>query len=346
MISKKIKIIFAIFCSLGIIVGALAYGSASLSTKSVFQILWNTILSREFFEVTWTNSMEIVVCYLRLPRILMAFVTGAALSIVGVFMQTMTKNTLAEPYILGISSGASAGAVTVIVLAANYVLLQKISIEQGAFLGSLLSLLILFLLTSQHFFKGTQLILVGVGISAFFAAVTTLIIYNSRNNSQMVTAMFWMMGSLSAVSWESLLYPSIFTTILLIFGILFSHELDILLLGEEEARILGVATRFLKYFFLCFSSLVISMIVSVTGIIGFVGLIIPHIARKLIGYQHRNLLLFSTFLGGSFLVVVDSFARTYFSPEEIPIGVVTAFIGSPLFLYIIRKKKQGDGKRC
>ena len=201
-----------------------------------------------------------------------------------------------------------------------------------------------FFISSRHLTRGSSLILTGVGVSSFFSAMTTVIIYSSKNNSQLVTAMSWMTGSLSSAAWESLFYPFLIFLFFTILVYLYSHELDILLMGDTDANTLGVHTQFLKFIMIGISTLLISIIVSLTGIIGFIGLVIPHIARKIIGYQHRTLVIFSTLLGGNFLVVADTFARSYFSPEEMPIGVITAFIGTPIFLWIVRRNYSYGGR--
>lgn len=341
---KMIKIALLCVFSLFISLLCISFGSVIINSKWVFQIVVNHLIGQEYFSAVWERSFETIVWDLRVPRILLAFLTGASLSLVGVIMQTITKNNLAEPYILGISSGASAGAVAVIILSSSYTILQRISIEQGAFLGSLLSISMVFLISSKQIIKGSSLILTGVGVSSFFSALTTLIIYSSKNNSQLVTAMFWMTGSLSSAAWEDLMYPFLIFLSSLFFVILYSYEMDILLMGDINAKTLGVNTTFLKCIMIGISTLLISVLVSLTGIIGFIGLVIPHISRKLIGYQHKPLVLFSAFLGGIFLVVSDTFARTYFSPEEMPIGVITAFVGTPLFLWIVRKNYSYGGK--
>lgn len=342
---SKIHKSFLLFCIVLLTsILCIGIGSVNISNKTVFHILINHILGEEYFTVSWKPTLEIIVWSLRVPRILLGFITGASLALVGIVMQTMTQNSLAEPYILGISSGASAGAVAVIILALEYPILQKISIEQGAFLGSLLSISIVFLVSSIEFLKGSHLILTGIGVSSFFSAVTMMIIYGSKNNSQLVTAMFWMTGSLSSASWENLHYPYFLFACFFCYVLYYSYEMDILLLGEEEAKILGMNTFWIKISMLLFSTFLVSVIVSMTGIIGFVGLVIPHISRKIIGYQHKQLFLFSSILGGGFLVVCDTFARSYFSPEEIPIGIMTAFIGTPLFLWIVHKNYTYGGK--
>lgn len=341
---KTIKI--GLLCVLSLLLSLLCigFGSIVIDSKWVFQIVANHLIGQEYFSIDWERSFETIVWDLRVPRILLAFLTGASLSLVGVIMQTITKNNLAEPYILGISSGASAGAVAVIILSGSYSVLQKLSIEQGAFLGSLLSIGMVFFISSKQIIKGSSLILTGVGVSSFFSALTTLIIYSSKNNSQLVTAMFWMTGSLSSAAWEDLSYPFFLFLFALGVVVLYSYEMDILLMGDTNANTLGVNTTFLKCMMIGISTLLISVLVSLIGIIGFIGLVIPHISRKLIGYQHKTLVLFSVFLGGSFLVLSDTFARTYFSPEEMPIGVITAFVGTPLFLWIVRKNYSYGGK--
>lgn len=325
--------IFSIFISL-ICIGI---GSINIDPIITYKILINNI-SENFFDVNWQKNLEVIILSIRIPRIALAFITGAAMSIIGVLMQTMTKNKLAEPYILGISSGASSGAVTIIILSTQYSFLKYFSVEQGAFIGALLAVFLVFLINiNTHSTKGASLILVGVGVSSFFSALTSFIIYSSKNNSQIITAMFWMTGSLSSATKDVLFIPTLVLGLTVLIAILFSNELDIFLLGDSLARTVGVNIHLIKTFIILSSTLLISVIVSITGVIGFIGLIIPHISRKLVGHKHKDLISFSFFTGGLFLVVADTFARTIFSPEEIPIGVVTAFCGAPLFLWILKR---------
>lgn len=321
-----------------VLIVAVGLGSINIDPSISYKILINHFFT-DFYTKNWNDSLEIIIMEVRLPRVLLAFVTGASMSMIGVLMQTLTKNNLAEPFILGISSGASAGAVSVIILSTVFTLFSKISVSQGAFIGALLSTFIVFSMTIFRYSSlRTNLILVGVGVSSFFAALTNFIIYSSTNNSQVITAMFWMSGSLSSATKDILLKPYLLSLIILFINILIANELDIFLLGENTARSLGVNTKFMKIYVIICSTLLVSSIVSLTGIIGFVGLIIPHISRKIIGHKHKNLIIFSYFLGGVFLVLADTFARTIFAPEEIPIGIVTAFIGAPTFLFIIKKE--------
>lgn len=198
--NKKSKIIVLIFISIIVCTLCVGFGSVKIPSDHVFKIIINKAIKNEYFTVEWKKTIENIIWNIRIPRVILAFITGASLSLVGIVMQTITKNNLAEPYILGISSGASAGAVSVIILSNSYAFLRLITIEQGAFIGALLSISAVFLISSKQIFNGSSLILTGVGVSAFFSACTTVIIYSSKNNSQLVTAMFWMTGSLSSAS--------------------------------------------------------------------------------------------------------------------------------------------------
>ncbi len=335
--NKKNIILILITLSIIICIFCIGFGSVKIPSYNVSKIIINKITNSEYFSIGWKKSTENIIWNVRVPRVILAFITGASLSLVGITMQTITKNNLADPYILGISSGASAGAVSVIILSNSYTFLKLLTVEQGAFIGALISIYMVFFISSKQIFNGSSLILTGVGVSAFFSACTTVIIYSSKNNSQLVTAMFWMTGSLSSASWDELFYPLLFLFLIFIAMIIYSYELDILLMGDSSAKALGINTGWIKLFLIILSTLLTSIIVSLTGIIGFVGLVIPHISRKIIGYKHKFLTIFSVFAGGLFLVISDTFARTYFSPEEMPIGVITAFYGTPLFLWIIRK---------
>lgn len=247
--NKKSKIIVLIFISIIVCTLCVGFGSIKIPSDHVFKIIVNRIMKNEYFTIEWKKTIENIIWNIRIPRVILAFITGASLSLVGIVMQTITKNNLAEPYILGISSGASAGAVSVIILSNSYAFLRLITIEQGAFIGALLSISAVFLISSKKIFNGSSLILTGVGVSAFFSACTTVIIYSSKNNSQLVTAMFWMTGSLSSASWDELFYPALFLLAILIIIIIYSYELDILLMGDSSAKALGINTAYIKLFF-------------------------------------------------------------------------------------------------
>lgn len=311
----------------------LPMGSIPLS----FQGVWNTFrgLWEKGFVHTPGNTLEVILWDIRIPRLLMAFLGGAILSHVGILMQTVTKNPLAEPYVLGISAGASAGAVSAIILG-FFSSFGSRNVYVGAFSGAALSTALVLGLQGRSR-NPVRLVLMGMGINAFFTAVTTFLIYSSKNEAQVRSAMFWTTGSLSGVHYGDLFLPGGALALLLLFGGLFRKELDLLLLGRKGAEQMGLSLSRLQIGVILVSSLSIGALVAKVGVIGFVGLIVPHLARKIHGVKHRGLFLYGVFLGGMILMITDTLARTVFSPNELPIGVMTGLVGAPVFLQILRR---------
>lgn len=324
-----------------IIILAVAVGSTYIKPSEVYSVLLNKI----------TNSLgnnlamiENIVWEIRLPRVLLGGIAGATLAISGVLMQSVTKNPIAEPYILGISSGASCGAVFIIVLG-GVASLGITTITAGAFVGSLISGVLVFIIGTEmgRTSSTTRLVLSGMAISTIFSALTNLLIYGAKNSNQAKTALFWTVGSLGGAKWSVLLLPFLILVITMVVTIALSKSLDILLLGDNDAVVLGVNTKAIKSIILIMSTLLISTLVSVTGAIGFIGLIVPHIARTLVGSNHRKLTILSALIGAIFLIGSDILARALFPPIEIPIGIITSLIGGPFFLYLITKKNYSFG---
>jgi iron complex transport system permease protein len=267
-------------------------------------------------------------------------VTGAALSLAGVLMQAVTRNPLAEPYILGVSSGASAGAVSAIVWG-WFSLFGGAHVYFGALIGSCLATIFVVLLQAGSA-NPVRLLLVGIGVSAFFQAVTTLIIYSSSNEAQVRSAMFWTVGSFSGVAWADLPTPLITLSGLMIFSILMNRELDLLLLGQSSANQMGLNVKRFQLVVVLAASLSIAVVVAKVGVIGFVGLIIPHMARRLVRARHGSLSPVSALLGAVFLIITDTVSRTAFAPQEIPIGVITALAGAPVFIVMVQGMRYGS----
>lgn len=326
------------------IVLAVLIGSVNIESSWVVKIIANHILKREYFNIEWGKSIESIIWNIRLPRVLLAAFVGAGLSLTGIVMQALTKNSLADPYILGISSGASTGAVVVIMFS-FLGFLGTINIVFGAFIGSILSVIITFKFASINGkITSTQLVLSGIAVSAFFSAITNLLIFRESSSDKIRTAMFWMVGSLGSATWKYVTYISIVFIICSVILLIFHKPLDVLLLGEDTANTLGVNVRLLKLIMIILCTFLTGAIVSVSGIIGFVGLVIPHISRKLVGSRHKKLMPFAILIGAIFLIWCDAFARVSVTPEELPIGVVTAFIGAPFFLFILRKNVSSIGR--
>ena len=326
---------------------AIRLGSVDMELKTICQILVNRFAGREINAQTWKDSTETIIWIIRLPRVLTAFVVGAGLTLCGILMQVLTKNSLADPYVLGISHGASAGAVSVIMYGWLNIL-GGYGTMAGAFLGAVLSILLaLRIATIRNKVTATQLVLAGIAVSALFGALTNFMIYHTKTGSDKVkTATYWMMGSLSGSSWEKLKYATIAFVVCFILIMFLTRQLDVLLLGDDVAATVGVDTGKLKLWIIIIATLLTGIIVSISGTIGFVGLTFPHITRSIVGTKHKRLVPASMLVGGAFLVIADILSRVLVAPEELPIGVVSAFFGAPFFLYLIRKSggKFGGGK--
>ena len=344
---------YTIFCCIMIAILFLAFllairlGSVDLEFDTIKQILVNRLTGREMYEPVWKNSTELIVWTIRTPRILTAFVVGAGLTLCGILMQVLTKNSLADPYVLGISHGASAGAVSVIMYGWLNIL-GGYGTMAGAFLGAVVSILLaLRIATVRNKVTATQLVLAGIAVSALFSAATNFMIYHTKTGSDKVkTATYWMMGSLSGSSWEKLKYATIAFIVCFTLIMLLTRQLDVLLLGDDVAATVGVDTGKLKLWIIIIATMLTGIIVSISGTIGFVGLTFPHITRSIVGTKHKRLVPASVLVGGTFLVIADILSRVLVAPEELPIGVVSAFFGAPFFLYLIKKSsgKFGGGK--
>ncbi len=327
--------IFASLLALLVAVGSLYFGSVTVATSSVSEV----ILAHMHLGMTDNLTADTVVWTIRAPRVISAFCVGAVLATSGLVMQTLTRNPLSEPYILGVSAGASAGAVSAIILG-WFAFVGSGSVYVAAFLGAMLAMATVLLLLGKSN-NPVYLVLLGMGVNAFFGAVTTLLIYSSNNEAQVRSAMFWLVGSLSGLTWRdaALIFGSMLVWLFLV--ALYRKDLNLLLMGRDTAQQLGLNVRQLQWLFICLSSLVIAVMVAKTGVIGFIGLIVPHIAKRLVGPTHGIMLVLCSCMGGLLLTLADTVARSLFRPEELPIGILTAFIGAPLFVALIRKAYGG-----
>jgi iron complex transport system permease protein len=314
---------------LGVSLICLNFGVVSINPKDIISLLLNG---------TPDKTKSLIIWQLRAPRIVIAALTGAALSTVGGAFQGILRNPLADPYILGVSAGAALGACVGIALqyATGYYLASYLPLF--AFLGAMFSLYLVYLSSKiSYSANSTGLLLAGVAITFLFSALITVLLALSKR--ELHSMIFWLMGDLSTADWKKIsliTLPVIIGCLLLFFS---SLDLNALSLGEEEALHLGINTGKLRMRIFFIGSIIIATVVSFTGLIGFVGLIIPHIARLLIGPDHRVMLPASALLGAIFLILCDTLARMVISPSEIPIGAITALVGAPMFIYLLRRKK-------
>jgi len=279
-----------------------------------------------------------IVRRLRLPRAVLAALVGGGLAASGATFQALLRNPLAEPYIMGVSGGAAVGAVLAIVLTGS--LASGGIVALCAFAGALAAVLLVFRIASSvgRALDTRILLLAGVVVGAFFNACILLAL-TFADADAFRSAMFWIMGSLSGATWRSIgVLAAVFVpAILLLFAL--ARSLDLLAVGEETAAALGTRVERTKLLAYGVASLLTAASVAVSGVIGFVGLVVPHVVRMLWGGGHRFLLPASVLLGAAFLVLADTLARTVAAPTELPVGVVTAFVGVPFFVYLLRRRQ-------
>lgn len=312
---------------------AVTLGPADISPTEV----WATILHHVGLvpESPVSRLRDAIVWELRLPRVVSALAVGAGLSLAGAVMQALTRNPLADPYLLGLSSGAALGAVTMVVLGA------ALLVPIGAFLGALgalvLALIVALLLGGA---TPVRAILSGIAISALASAATSFVIFWSATGDSYREILSWLMGSLSGASW---LDAGLVLTALVICAplMLFSARgLDAFAFGEASAASLGVDVARLRWTLLGAAALLTGIMVAIGGAIGFVGLVVPHAVRLAVGSRHRRLLPLSMLVGAIFMLWADTLARSLFDPRELPVGIVTALVGAPAFLLVLMRYRR------
>lgn len=281
-------------------------------------------------------ALRFIVLELRLPRVVLGFLVGGGLALAGAVFQALLRNPLAEPYILGISGGAAAGAV--LVLALGLAGAASWALPGAAFAGALLAIALVFgvAASADRRLDVRVLLLSGVVVGAFFAAVIALILALS-DAPTVRSAILWMMGSLSGASWRTVTIVATYTLPAALLLLALARPLNLMAIGEDTASYLGTSVERTKRIAYGTASLVAAAGVAFVGVIGFVGLVVPHAIRLVTGPDHRLLLPLSIVVGGAFLVLADLGARTVFAPTEIPIGVITAFVGVPFFLLLLRR---------
>ncbi|PCJ30496.1 MAG: iron ABC transporter [Gammaproteobacteria bacterium] len=280
-----------------------------------------------------------ILTQLRIPRVILAFLAGAGLALCGMVFQAMFHNPLATPFTLGVASGASLGAALYIYLGISISLLGIEGISFAAFLGALIAISIVYSISRlQRGFSPETLLLTGVAISFFFSSLILFIQYLSNINDS-YQIMHWLMGSLTTIAYHDVLQLLPFVSITAVVITLLSRELNLLTSGDDIALSRGVAVNTVRYILFFITSLCVGAIVAICGPIGFIGMMIPHISRLLIGSDHRYLIPASLLLGGSFLILCDTLARLIIAPAEIPVGVITTLLGGPFFLWLLIKSK-------
>lgn len=318
-----------------IIIGV-SVGTLRIPFEQTYTIFVEKLLDLEPSNVTYSG----VLWKIRMPRVPMGVVVGAGLSLCGIVMQAVVQNPLAEPFLLGISAGGYLGATMFIILGSGVLgLVSGLGLAFTAFLGALsAAVCVLFLSSFRSSITTTKLILSGTIVNALFTAIANFIIAFSGTDNTIARVTYWTMGSLSSAKWDNLLLPTIAVGTVTAYFLTQYRTLNAMLQGEEIAITLGIRLNFYRKIYTLLVAFLTGILVATCGIIGFVGLVIPHIARALVGPDHRKLNPVAILIGSTFLVAVDILARTMIEKNELPIGIFTAIVGAPFFAFIIIRK--------
>lgn len=331
---KRGLCLFAATCMV-VAVGAVAatFGSVAIPLDAIARII-AAKLPNVHIARTWTPTWETILFDIRLPRITLAALVGSALATAGATYQGLLRNPLADPYLIGVSSGAGLGATIAIIFGVG-------AIPMLAFIGAIgATTLIYALARAGGRTTPTTLILAGVALGAFLSAITSFLMFKNDSAFRTHQVIAWMMGSFALSSWQSVAVMLPYLVVGWIIVYLNARMLNVLQLGDTEAQQLGIPVERITMLLVAAASLITAAAVAVSGIIGFVGLIVPHAVRLVWGPDHRFLVPMSALLGATFLIIADTLARTLLAPSELPVGIITAFCGAPFFLYLLRRRKE------
>jgi len=317
-----------------------AWGSVHIPPLAMVRLCW-AWLTGGGASSDWPRSWETILFEIRIPRVVLGGLVGMTLAVAGAVYQALFRNPLADPYLIGVSSGASFGATVAIYFIWRFAWAGLNAISLAAFAGALLATGAIYgLARVGGRTPVTTLILAGVALGALLSAGTTFLMFTAKDAFHTVHVLSWLMGSLALANWAEV--RAILPYLLLGFAVIgwHAHTLNVLQLDEDQAQTLGIAVERVKGILIVAASLATAAAVSVSGVIGFVGLIIPHIVRIIWGPDHRFLLPMSALIGGTALILADGLARTILAPRELPLGVVTALVGAPFFLHLLRQQKR------
>ena len=327
-----------LFLCIGLVISlfvAVSLGAVKINLSDTYQII-----TYQLFHIgnidQFAKSTIAIVWNMRSPRVIMGLIAGAGLALCGTVMQTTVNNPISEPYILGISAGATFGATLLIILGI------KSFIGFGAFIGAVVATAAVIAIASiGKKLTTTSLVLAGVVVNALFTSISNFIISVGANSDSIMSIKFWTMGSLTSSSWDSILLPFILVLVALLFFLTQYRVMNAMLMGDEVAITLGISLHVYRLIYMLVISFITGILVSSCGIIGFVGLITPHIARALVGTNHKKVLPISVMLGSLFIIWADVLARCLLPDAELPIGIFTALVGAPFFVYIVIKNQKG-----
>ncbi|MEE5061965.1 iron ABC transporter permease [Pseudomonas alliivorans] len=314
---------------------SVTFGAAPVPLEQVIGILTFKLSGIGDEHHLWTAGQETIIWLIRMPRVLLGAVAGAGLALIGCVLQAVTRNPLADPHLLGATSGATLGAVMVVMHVGE--ILGMLTLPLAAFAGSLTSLILVLWLSSRNGRLDSQrLLLSGVAVSFVMMAIANLLLFLGDHRASS-SVLFWMLGGLGLARWELLTVPlvTVLAGWILLQGL--GRALNALMAGDQTAVSLGLQVRNVRLLVFLIASLMTGVLVALCGSIGFVGLMVPHIARRLVGSEHRRLLPVATLLGALLMVWVDVVSRTLIAPEDLPIGISTALLGGLFFIFMMRR---------
>ncbi|MFE9493372.1 FecCD family ABC transporter permease [Streptomyces collinus] len=321
---------------LAALTAAVAWGSTSIPPGEVGSVVWRRLSG----EAPRPGTDDLIVWQLRVPRALLAALVGAGLGVIGTAVQALVRNPLADPYLLGISNGASLGAVTAIVLGLGAG--GALGLSGAAFVGALATFALVWAVARRGGgFAPLRLVLAGVAIGQFLSGFTSYLVLQAGDEQQTHSVLFWLMGSLSGATWDLLAVPAVAVPVALLWLQARARGLNALLMGDETAAGLGIDVTRLRRELFAVTSVLTGVLVAVSGAIAFVALMVPHVCRLVVGGDHRRLLPVSALFGALLLVVVDIVCRTAMDTQELPVGVVTSLLGAPALLYLLDRRLGG-----
>lgn len=338
-IKLNITFILSIIALIILMLVAMVLGAVEIDLKEVINIIFSKIpfVNKWFSVNSVSKGVVLILLKLRMPRVVLAAIIGAGLSVVGAVFQGIFKNPMADSFVLGVSSGSALGATIAIVLGSQ-LLISSLFVPVFAFIGALVVIMIISIIVRLgRAHNMSALLLVGIAVNSFSTACVSIFMFMNHNEINKIV--LWSMGSLSGASWQQVILCLPFVLIGSIVFLIFRRELNAFLLGDEHAQSLGISVKFVRKILIITSALIIGIIVSMSGIIGFIGLIIPHIIRLIVGCNHRVLLPFSIVYGAAFLVFCDTVARLIVLPSEMPVGSITAVFGAPFFVFLLVKNR-------
>lgn len=323
-----------------LVVFAISKGAANITPVNVIATIAKEIpFVEKYIRADLLSTYSLIVFNVRMPRIVMASFVGMGLAVVGAAFQSLFKNPMADPYVLGVSSGAALGAAIAIVIKLSSLALSLSMTTVFAFIGAITTTVLVYSIAQQRgVVTTTNLLLAGTAVSFFMSAMLSIImVFNQQDVNKIV---FWMMGSFNASSWSNIVVIAPIISLSTIVIYFFYRDFNLMLTGDENAKSLGVETEKIKKLIVIISSMVVAVSVAFSGIIGFVGFLVPHMVRLVFGPNNKSLIPFSALGGAIFLLAADTTARTLAAPAELPVGAVTSLIGAPYFIYLLIKMKK------